>query len=201
MPRWKPCFGPLHSVLDSSTVAAVVGQSVKRFTSAAFGKGFNLKLIIWWNAVYPFCGYRILALSYGGRDRRGNRNGFGKGLLGFFIRFTVIVAALFMYDGQASQTTAIYDDLALIGKPSPTVDNGENQLDGVAAARTQEFYRAAEKLPSVKEGQVTLQELGDESGSRHIPLRESVGHTKLEVLVGAIWGIVTALALHSSFEL
>ncbi|KAL3681150.1 hypothetical protein R1sor_024106 [Riccia sorocarpa] len=196
MPRWKPCFGPLHSVLDSSTVAAVVGQSVKRFTSAAVGKGFNLKLIIWWNAVCPFCGYRILALSYGGRDSRGNRNGFGKGLLGFFIRFTVIVAALFMYDAQ--QSTMISRSMENLRQLLIT-----GKINSMALLRQghKKFYRAAEKLPSVKEGQVTLQELGDESGSRHIPLRESVGHTKLEVLVGAIWGIVTALALHSSFEL
>ncbi|KAL3683202.1 hypothetical protein R1sor_001224 [Riccia sorocarpa] len=253
----------LHNqVLVSSTVAAVVGQSVKPFTSAAFGKGFNLKLIIKPGGMPSTHSAVVTAAA----TAMGLERGFSDSLFGF----TVIVAALFMYDAQgvrrsvgkqaevintliftlmsssrsrpsssstgpnpspyaigvelardpvqaelkfmeeaessvnttkASQTTAIYDDLALNGKSSPTVDNGENQLDGVAAARTQEFYRAAEKLPSVKEGQVTLQELGDESGWRHIPLKESVGHTKLEVLVGAIWGIVTALALHSSFEL
>lgn len=59
---------------------------------------------------------------------------------------------------------------------------------------------SVENLPSIQEGEVTLQEIGDRDGWRHIPLKESVGHTKLEVLVGGIWGIVVALALHSSIQ-
>ncbi|KAL3699466.1 hypothetical protein R1sor_017488 [Riccia sorocarpa] len=93
-------FFPLFQVLDSSTVSAVVGQSVKPFTSVAFGKGFNLKLIIWWNAVYPFCGtvflhYRMVVVT-AAATAMGLERGFSDSLFGF----TVIVAALFMYDAQ-----------------------------------------------------------------------------------------------------
>ncbi|KAL2612124.1 hypothetical protein R1flu_023816 [Riccia fluitans] len=249
-----------NQVLVSSTVAAVVGQVLKPFTSAAFGKGFSLKLIIKPGGMPSTHSAVVTAAA----TAMGLERGFSDSLFGF----TVIVAALFMYDAQgvrrsvgkqaevintliftqmfssrsrsspssaanpspysigvelardpvqaelkfmeeadssvntteASQATAIYDNLGLSGKASPTVENERNQIDGIAVGRTQEFYRAAENMPSVKEGQVTLQEFGDESGWRHIPLKETVGHTKLEVLVGAVWGIAIALALHSSIK-
>ncbi|MCO5558590.1 hypothetical protein L7F22_012175 [Adiantum nelumboides] len=66
---------------------------------------------------------------------------------------------------------------------------------GLSYQRSQNFIETAKKLPSVEAGDVNLQEIGDLDGWRHIPLKESVGHTKLEVLVGALWGIICTLAL------
>ncbi|MCO5568194.1 hypothetical protein L7F22_021890 [Adiantum nelumboides] len=66
---------------------------------------------------------------------------------------------------------------------------------GLSYQRSQNFIETAKKLPSVEAGDVNLQEIGDLDGWRHIPLKESVGHTKLEVLVGALWGIICTLLL------
>ncbi|KAI5053999.1 hypothetical protein GOP47_0031110 [Adiantum capillus-veneris] len=61
---------------------------------------------------------------------------------------------------------------------------------GSSYQRSQKFAETAKKLPSVEAGDVNVQEIGDLDGWRHIPLKESVGHTKLEVFVGALWGII-----------
>eukprot|EP00897_Mesotaenium_endlicherianum_P001646 jgi/Mesen1/1509/ME000132S00461 len=61
--------------------------------------------------------------------------------------------------------------------------------------RSADFWEAAHGEPSMQEGEVEAQELGSFEGWRHIPLKESVGHTKTEVLVGALTGVAFALAL------
>lgn len=67
--------------------------------------------------------------------------------------------------------------------------------------RSENFIEVAKKLPSVEAGDVNLQEIGDLDGWRHIPLKESVGHTKLEVIVGGLWGIISTLALSHVTEM
>jgi acid phosphatase family membrane protein YuiD len=49
----------------------------------------------------------------------------------------------------------------------------------------------------MKVGEVDIQELGNQDGWQLLPLKESIGHTKLEVVVGGIWGILICFALHS----
>ncbi|GBG63232.1 hypothetical protein CBR_g37318 [Chara braunii] len=61
--------------------------------------------------------------------------------------------------------------------------------------RTERFWSSAAVEPSVQEGDVLLQEIQSIEGWRHIPLKESVGHTKLEVFVGGISGIVLTLGM------
>ena len=51
------------------------------------------------------------------------------------------------------------------------------------------IFDTTQKLPNVD---VDVQEL---DGWQHVPLKESVGHTKLEVIVGGLWGILCTLAL------
>ena len=55
--------------------------------------------------------------------------------------------------------------------------------------RSAKFFDTTQKLPNVD---VDVQEL---DGWQHVPLKESVGHTKLEVIVGGLWGILCTLAL------
>lgn len=73
---------------------------------------------------------------------------------------------------------------------------GVVEISGLQANRSPEFWAAAKNEPSMREGEVVEQELGEREGWRHIPLKESVGHTKPEVLVGAIAGIILSLVLH-----
>ncbi|OAE33426.1 hypothetical protein AXG93_2852s1450 [Marchantia polymorpha subsp. ruderalis] len=253
-----------NQVLVSSAVAGILGQLVKPVSSAASGKGFNLKLIIKPGGMPSTHSAVVTAAA----TAMGLERGFSDSLFGF----SVIVAALFMYDAQgvrrsvgkqaevintivltqlpnpvpesssssssppnpspysigaelardpvqaelkfmeeadssvstakASKSTAVYNDPKVNGTPSfsTQISDEKSVMNGSALGRTQGFFEAAESLPSVKDGQVTLQELGNLSGWRHIPLKESVGHTKFEVLIGAIWGIAVTLALHSSFQ-
>ncbi|CAM6105568.1 unnamed protein product [Calypogeia fissa] len=102
---------------------------------------------------------------------------------------------------ESSKSTAVLSkeiSETVNGTPSVPVTIG-TQTNG-AVTGTQLLVEGAENLPSIQEGEVVPQEIGDSDGWRHIPLKESVGHTKLEVLVGGIFGIGVALALHSTFQ-
>lgn len=81
------------------------------------------------------------------------------------------------------------------GENSQLVDINDVVFSGGPYTRSEKFIEVAKDLPSVEAGQVNLQEIGDLDGWRHIPLKESVGHTKLEVLVGGLWGVFSTLAL------
>lgn len=115
----------------------------------------------------------------------------------------------FMEDADASTYESLKSTAVLSkdssdrvkGIPIVPVTIAENimRANGVVTG-AQLSREGAESLPSVQEGEVILQEIGDSDGWRHIPLKESVGHTKLEVLVGGIWGIVFTFALHSSIQ-
>lgn len=80
----------------------------------------------------------------------------------------------------------------------------QNSLNGAASGtidgsyvRTKKFFDVVGQLPTMKVGEVDIQELGNQDGWQLLPLKESIGHTKLEVVVGGIWGILICLALHS----
>ena len=63
--------------------------------------------------------------------------------------------------------------------------------------RSRRFFELAEQLPTMKVGEVDIQELGNQDGWRLLPLKESIGHTKIEVLVGGIWGVLVTCIFHS----
>lgn len=58
------------------------------------------------------------------------------------------------------------------------------------------FWNAAKSEPSVQAGDVVEQEIGELEGWRHIPLKESVGHTKRQVVAGAFTGWILGLLVH-----
>ena len=78
----------------------------------------------------------------------------------------------------------------------------KNLSNGAANAyiRSSKFFELAGQLPSMKGGEVDIQELGTQDGWRLLPLKESIGHTKLEVLVGAIWGIAITNFFHAIYH-
>lgn len=63
--------------------------------------------------------------------------------------------------------------------------------------RSERFFELAERLPTMKVGEVDIQELGNQDGWQLLPLKESIGHTKLEVLVGGAWGVLITYIFHS----
>ena len=50
--------------------------------------------------------------------------------------------------------------------------------------------------PPSERGEIKKKEQEEERGWRHVPLKETVGHTKLEVIVGAIAGVTLAVVLN-----
>eukprot|EP00249_Psilotum_nudum_P001310 c13735_g1_i1 orf=229-1311(+) len=77
----------------------------------------------------------------------------------------------------------------------PGSGNGTGGKNGGACTRSDDFFKESKNLPGAKSGLVSLQEIGNLNSWRHIPLKESVGHTKVEVVVGGVLGIFVALAL------
>jgi hypothetical protein len=111
----------------------------------------------------------------------------------------------FMEDADAStyesskRTTVISKESSLEVNGTPVsaarlTDERPGRNGAVGGA--QRPGKSLENLPSVKEGEVIPQEFGGTDGWRHLPLKESVGHTKKEVLVGALSGILIALLVH-----
>ncbi|KAH7442580.1 hypothetical protein KP509_03G095300 [Ceratopteris richardii] len=85
-------------------------------------------------------------------------------------------------------------------RPNETFSINDRVRNGRSYQRPQNFIEAAKKLPSVEAGDVDIAELSDSDGWRHIPLKESVGHTKAEVVVGGLWGIFCTIVLSTVFS-
>lgn len=95
-------------------------------------------------------------------------------------------------------TVAVAEDRSA----GPVVGHTEPQqkLGGSEAwQRGQVFWDAAKREPSVQAGDVVEPEIGQLEGWRHIPLKESVGHTKKQVTAGAITGWLLGIAVHNLF--
>lgn len=66
-------------------------------------------------------------------------------------------------------------------------------IDGAGLSSLSELTQTS---PSVKTGKADFQRLKQLAAWRHIPLKESVGHTKFEVLVGGLVGLIVTFGLH-----
>lgn len=114
------------------------------------------------------------------------------------LRLRVMAPAMSsLKDKKTSMRAVAHKQSGRLSKNSEFESTNDDIIDeeNGAYTRSDEFFELAKKLPSVEAGQVNLQELGSLDGLRHVPLKESVGHTKVEVLVGCLWGIFTAIAL------
>eukprot|EP01018_Ginkgo_biloba_P024565 Gb_08455 [translate_table: standard] len=78
--------------------------------------------------------------------------------------------------------------------PELRISNEDYQL--VDRAGVSSFFESSQSSPSMKYGKLDVQQLERVRAWRHIPLKESVGHTKVEVLVGALVGLIITLVLH-----
>ncbi|KAG0618083.1 hypothetical protein M758_4G037500 [Ceratodon purpureus] len=89
------------------------------------------------------------------------------------------------------------------GAPSASKSSGTSysgtagEMSNGSYTRSRRFFELAEQLPTMKVGEVDIQELGNQDGWRLLPLKESIGHTKVEVLVGGIWGVLITCLFHS----
>lgn len=76
---------------------------------------------------------------------------------------------------------------------------GSGKSTNGSFTRSGRFFELAEQLPTMETGEVDIQELGTQHAWRLLPLKESIGHTKLEVLVGGIWGVFITCIFHSIY--
>lgn len=104
---------------------------------------------------------------------------------------------------------AFMDRASSSAKPAPSsvaTLEGKSSRSGPALettngsyTRSLRFFELAEQLPTMKGGEVDIQELGNQDGWRLLPLKESIGHTKLEVVVGGAWGVLITYLFHSIY--
>lgn len=104
----------------------------------------------------------------------------------------------------SSSATQTQSSLATLEAGSPNASKSPvgaaADMNNGAYTRSSRFFELAGQLPSMRVGEVDIQELGNQDGWRLLPLKESIGHTKIEVLVGGIWGIVITCIFHSLYN-
>lgn len=81
-------------------------------------------------------------------------------------------------------------------KDAPVTTQPESLVSNGAYKRSESFFETAKTLPAAQRGEVFMQEIQNLNGWRLVPLKETIGHTKLEVFVGGIFGVAITLALH-----
>lgn len=97
---------------------------------------------------------------------------------------------------QAPSSVATLEDASPSPSKSPYSVAALETSNG-SYTRSQRFFELAGRLPTMKVGEVDIQELGNQDGWELLPLKESIGHTKLEVLVGGAWGVLITHIFHS----
>ncbi|CAI5535074.1 unnamed protein product [Closterium sp. Naga37s-1] len=104
--------------------------------------------------------------------------------------------------GEASSATLDgidWDDSRISAYISPSSSGSDSESSRLPAAqrwrRSRSFWAAVFREPAVVEGEVEVQEIGQLEGWRNVPLKESVGHTKAEVVGGAVAGVLLSLLI------
>lgn len=97
---------------------------------------------------------------------------------------------------QAPSSVATLEDASPSPSKSPYSGPALKTTNG-SYTRSERFFELAERLPTMKVGEVEIQELGNQDGWQLLPLKESIGHTKIEVLVGGAWGVLITNIIHS----
>ncbi|XP_024520584.1 uncharacterized protein LOC112342670 [Selaginella moellendorffii] len=153
----------------------------------------------------------------------GLERGFSDSLFGF----AMVVAGIVMYDAQGVRrevgkhaeilNTIAFAQYKVSKEPAPRSSRPELLVEAPVGAtkssnaferevdssnngpfsRSTKFFKTAQNLPSMKEGEVSIQELGSEDGWQYIPLKESTGHTKSQVLAGAVFGAILSVISHA----
>ncbi|CAI7807443.1 unnamed protein product [Closterium sp. NIES-53] len=92
-----------------------------------------------------------------------------------------------------------WDDSRISAYISPSSSGSDSESSRLPEAqrwrRSRTFWAAVFREPAVVEGEVEVQEIGQLEGWRNVPLKESVGHTKAEVVGGAVAGVLLSLLI------
>eukprot|EP00262_Sarcandra_glabra_P009553 TRINITY_DN23982_c0_g1_i1.p1 TRINITY_DN23982_c0_g1~~TRINITY_DN23982_c0_g1_i1.p1 ORF type:complete len:258 (-),score=42.86 TRINITY_DN23982_c0_g1_i1:133-906(-) len=206
-----------NKVLVAATAASAIGQLSKPFTSSLSGDAFDFKALIRSGGMPSTHSAAVVAAA----TSIGLERGFSDSIFGL----SVVFAGIVMYDAQGVRKEVGYhanilNRIHLKGlensPPNSVIDskersssiNSETLASVLSVSEKSNSYTPNSEPPSFRRSENRLSRLnaltssltvdGEVSNigySSYIPLKESVGHTKIEVIVGALVGFLVSLAL------
>ncbi|KAJ3692133.1 hypothetical protein LUZ60_012483 [Juncus effusus] len=191
----------LHNkVLVAATVATAIGQISKPFTSAINGKRFDLRNAIRSGGMPSTHSASVVAAA----TSLGLERGFSDAIFGM----SIVFAAIVMYDAQGVRKEVGNHAKVLnrITSLEKKLSNPKTRISSSNCEETSNLFRSndelnysniiiAEKSDTVNNLKTDLDLVNplEDCESRYYLLNESVGHTRVQVLVGALLGFVISL--------
>ncbi|XP_020270036.1 uncharacterized protein LOC109845225 isoform X2 [Asparagus officinalis] len=208
-----------NKVLAAAAVSATIGQLSKFFTSAIRGDGFNLKSFVQSGGMPSTHSSSVTAAA----TSLGLERGFSDPIFGMSVVFAVLVmydaqgvrrevgihAKLLnkMLEAQEKETLCLKEEA--FGDPSPkksSVNSKENtpvlsysEKRDSCSSQSESYLVYGSRTTSSKLGDISSSKIGSRTlkkvSNYYKPLNESVGHTEVQVLVGAVLGFIVSLAI------
>ncbi|XP_021299466.1 uncharacterized protein LOC110428098 isoform X1 [Herrania umbratica] len=200
----------LSKVLVAAAVAAAIGQLSKPFTSVIlYGKDFNFRTAFQAGGFPSTHSSSVVATATSLALERG----FSDSIFGL----SLVYAGLVMYDAQGvrrevgnhakalntvlpkRQVTSVVsknrDDL-IVSRDESTATLNVERLGSLVITSNEEVSQTNEAVAS---SELAADDEGSESNACNplIPLKESIGHTEVEVVAGALLGFLVSLAVYS----
>ncbi|XP_021299467.1 uncharacterized protein LOC110428098 isoform X2 [Herrania umbratica] len=199
-----------NKVLVAAAVAAAIGQLSKPFTSVIlYGKDFNFRTAFQAGGFPSTHSSSVVATATSLALERG----FSDSIFGL----SLVYAGLVMYDAQGvrrevgnhakalntvlpkRQVTSVVsknrDDL-IVSRDESTATLNVERLGSLVITSNEEVSQTNEAVAS---SELAADDEGSESNACNplIPLKESIGHTEVEVVAGALLGFLVSLAVYS----
>lgn len=200
-----------NKVLIAAGVSAAVGQLAKPFTSVLlYGKSFNLRAVVQAGGFPSTHSSAVVAAATSLALERG----FSDPIFGM----SVVYAGLVMYDSQGvRREVGIHArtlNRLLLQDQMTAVKDGEDIVDSVPEKLSMKNLRSSSFLEEpnafLKEQTTATQLLGSrpqnstaergkelEITNSYVALKESIGHTEVEVIAGALFGFLVTLTVHA----
>ncbi|WOK93838.1 hypothetical protein Cni_G02539 [Canna indica] len=202
-----------NKVLVATAIAGAIGQLSKPLTSAINGKGIDLRAAVRSGGMPSTHSAAVAAAA----TSLGLERGFADSIFGM----SAVFAALVMYDSQGvrrevglhakvlnkiqgsdevgTKNSKLQSSSINCDKVSPLVSISE-KADSYGS--NQESYSAGRPEITSTKVDLTSQVVDAKEPllinySNYNPLNESVGHTEVQVIVGAILGFIVSLAIES----
>ncbi|XP_065854099.1 uncharacterized protein [Euphorbia lathyris] len=199
-----------NKVLIAAGVSAAVGQLSKPFTSVIlYGKDFDLKVALQAGGFPSTHSSAVVASATSLALERG----FSDSIVGL----TVVYAGLVMYDAQGvrrevgnharvmnklvskkKQVNSVNDSQVLETSSSKEGRPYVNELPNATPFLVNSENRTRQAAQLLISPSIDAKEESENSLDSFNPLKESIGHTELEVIAGAFLGFFVSLAVYAT---
>ncbi|KAJ6830083.1 uncharacterized protein M6B38_126040 [Iris pallida] len=198
-----------NKALVAATVATAIGQLAKPLSSRLLGDGISHGSLVQPGGMPSTHSASVVAAA----TSVGLERGFSDSVFGM----SVVFAALVMYDAQGVRKEAgnhakvlnrilKAEEASINSKPRTSSLNTRDILPLVTLSEKANSYTSDSESYSLQESQLTsrsampslkvdTKEISENIYSNYTPLTERLGHTQLEVLVGALLGFVVSLTV------